>query len=85
MRTYSLLLLTLIGLAFLGCGDNDSGEDQQIFTPIIEGRKVYISGFYQDSTLDQMVACYWLDGIRVDLEYGAAAVSYTHLTLPTKA
>ena len=72
MRTYSLLLLTLIGLAFLGCGDNASGEDQQTFTPIIEGRKVYISGFYQDSTLDQMVACYWLDGIRVDLEYGAA-------------
>ena len=72
MRTFSLLLLTLIGLAFLGCGDNASGEDQQIFTPIIEGRKVYISGFYQDSTLDQMVACYWLDGIRVDLEYGAA-------------
>ena len=45
MRTYSLLLLTLIGLAFLGCGDNASGEDQQKFTPIIEGRKVYISLF----------------------------------------
>jgi len=74
MRTYSLLLIPLICLAFLGCeDDNTTGqEDQQTFTPIIEGRKVYISGFYQDSTLDQMVACYWLDGIRVDLEYGAA-------------
>ena len=74
MRTYSLLLITLIGLAFLGCEDDNTTEqeDQQTFTPIIEGRKVYISGFYQDSTLDQMVACYWLDGIRVDLEYGAA-------------
>ena len=69
-------------MAFLGCED-DNTTNQENLTPIIEGRKVYISGFYQDSTLDQMVACYWVDGIRVDLEYGAAAVSYTHLTLPT--
>ena len=65
---FFIIVINIDWFGFLGCGDNASGEDQQIFTPIIEGRKVYISGFYQDSTLDQMVACYWLDGIRIDLE-----------------
>ena len=71
MNRFLPLLLLFIGLAFLGCED-DNTTNQEDYTPIIEGRKVYISGFYQDSNLDQMVACYWLDGIRVDLEYGAA-------------
>ena len=71
MKKHIVPLLLFIGLAFLGCEDDNTTE-QEDHTPLIEGRKVYISGFYQDSTLDQMVACYWLDGIRVDLEYGAA-------------
>ena len=47
MNRYITLLL-FIGLAFLSCEDDNTTEqeDQQTFTPIIEGRKVYISGFY---------------------------------------
>ena len=76
MKAMSLLLL-FIGLAFLGCEDNavDQDNPQPLLptgTPIIEGKRVYISGFYQDSSLAQMVACFWVDGARVDLEYGAA-------------
>ena len=75
LNKYTFFLgLTLL---ILGCEDNDENqendqEEGQTSVPIIDGRKVYISGFYQDSTLTQMVACYWLDGLRVDLEYGAA-------------
>ena len=72
-----LKLLFFIGLAFLGCEDNAVDQDNPqpslpTGTPIIEGKRVYISGFYQDSSLAQMVACFWVDGARVDLEYGAA-------------
>ena len=51
---------------------NDGGNDLPTGSPIIEGKNVYISGFYQDSSLTQMVACFWVNGARVDIEYGAA-------------
>ncbi len=36
---------------------NDGGNNLPTGSPIIEGKNVYISGFYQDSSLTQMVAC----------------------------
>ena len=74
------ILLFFVIILIKGCEDNsaDTTDEQDgqpslpTGTPIIEGRKVYISGFYQDSSLTQMVACFWVDGARVDLEYGAA-------------
>jgi hypothetical protein len=76
--TKQIILLLFIGLAFLSCEDNAADQDNNnqptlpTGEPIIEGKRVYISGFYQDSSLAQMVACFWVDGARVDLEYGAA-------------
>ena len=75
-----IILFLIITLVFYGCEDNNVSdvEDQEISNliptgvPIIEGKRVFISGFYQDSSLRQMVACFWVDGERVDLEYGAA-------------
>ena len=71
-----LILLTLHS----GCEDsvnesessNDGENSLPTGSPIIEGKNVYISGFYQDSSLTQMVACFWVNGARVDIEYGAA-------------
>ena len=73
------IFLTLLTL-YSGCEDsvnqsessNDGGNNLPTGSPIIEGKNVYISGFYQDSSLTQMVACFWLNGARVDIEYGAA-------------
>ena len=50
----------MILLVFLGCEDNATDQDNPqsslpTGTPIIEGKSVYISGFYQDSTLTQPV------------------------------
>ena len=61
------ILLLFIGLAFWSCEDNAVDQDNPqpslpTGTPIIEGKRVYISGFYQDSSLAQMVACFWVDG-----------------------
>ena len=70
------IFLTLLTL-HSGCEDsvnesessNDGGNNLPTGSPIIEGKNVYISGFYQDSSLTQMVACFWVNGARVDIEY----------------
>ena len=45
MKRLLPLLFILPLLLWVGCEEEEQ-EDQQTFTPIIEGRKVYISGFY---------------------------------------
>jgi hypothetical protein len=47
MKQHIVPLLLFIGLAFFGCEDDNTTE-QEDHTPLIEGRKVYISGFYQE-------------------------------------
>ena len=72
-------LLMIVVLVFWSCED-ESDEQEDSFSlstsmtldTLFEGSTVYMSGWYLDTTMTQMVACYWVDGARIDLEYGAA-------------
>ena len=78
MQKTSIILSLLL---IIGCedeaGDEHQQEDSSLSTSmtldtLFEGSTVYMSGWYSDTTITQMVACYWVDGARIDLEYGAA-------------
>ena len=80
IKIYLLLLPLLIFL--IQCEDEAAGLSEQddssslstssALDTLFAGKSVYMSGWYWDTTLTQTVACYWVDGARVDLEYGAA-------------
>ena len=65
-KTYEIFYLLILLTLHSGCEDsvnesessNDGENSLPTGSPIIEGKNVYISGFYQDSSLTQMVACF---------------------------
>ncbi|HJM96434.1 MAG TPA: hypothetical protein QF698_10200, partial [Candidatus Marinimicrobia bacterium] len=65
-----ILFLLILSLVFWSCAEDEEPLAEEIY--IIAGRTVYIVGESYNSE-GNLTACYWVNGVRVELPGGAWA------------